>query len=189
MSLDKIVEKIIEEAREKAASLKAEALREKEAIIREAEKEAGALKEKILKTAREKALKEEKCSLVNASLEARKEILSEKQSLITECFKKAGESLRSLSLHEYQDLIKAIISKVQEKDLKEIIFSKLDREKLNPEFLDSFPWPNSLADIPSGVSLKGERLCIDCTLERMMEDVRPELIHQVSKILFKNESS
>lgn len=189
MSLDKIVEKIIEEAREKAASLKAGALKEKEVIIREAEREASALKEKILKTAREKALKDERCCLINTNLEARKELLQEKQLLISEGFKKAGESLNSFSPPDYQELIKGILSKIKEKNITEIIFSKLDRERLSPEFMDSLSWPSSLADLPYGFALKGERMYIDCTLEKMMEMVKPELIQEVSKILFNNESS
>ena len=188
MSLDNIVEKILQEAREKASSLKAEALKEKEAFIKEAEREAADLKEKILKTTREKAVKAERCALINTNLEARKELLREKQLLISQCFHKAGEALNSFSPPEYQHLIKGILSKIKEKNVTEILFSKLDKEKLTPEFLKSLSWPSSLADLPYGFALKGERIYIDCTLEKMMEMVKPELIQEVATVLFNHES-
>ena len=100
MSLEKIVDKILDDARAEADRARAESLRKSEDIREEAKRQAGELAGVLLREAERGARLEAGRIVTQARLEGRIELLVAKRSLITEVLEKAlaAAPVRSRSL-------------------------------------------------------------------------------------------
>jgi F0F1-type ATP synthase membrane subunit b/b' len=89
MSLEKIVDKILDDARAEADRARAESLRKSGDIREEAKRQAGELAGALLREAEREARLEAGRIVTQARLEGRIELLAAKRSLITEVLEKA----------------------------------------------------------------------------------------------------
>jgi vacuolar-type H+-ATPase subunit E/Vma4 len=99
---EKIVERILEEARSKAAASIEKAKKEASDIMRSAEEEARNRQKVIIDRAFEEAVERKKRLIAVGELEGRKQKLKAKQEVIEAVFKKAVEELNSLPADEYE---------------------------------------------------------------------------------------
>ena len=108
--LNKLVEQIITTARDAADAKLAEARRQAESIILEAEERARQESDIILQEANEKASDIIERAKSSADLQKRRAILSAKQQIIEGTMKKTMNTLKSLPKEEYIDLILKMVS-------------------------------------------------------------------------------
>lgn len=128
--VEKIKEKIMEEA---AARVKENIERaEKEAadMIKNASQEASDLVFKIIENAKNDAVERQKRLIAVAELEGRKQKLKAKQEIIEEVFEKTVERLITLPLEKYEDILATMILNSVKTGSEEIILSGMDKSRL-----------------------------------------------------------
>jgi len=124
MSLEKILEKIINDAQAEADSIISESQKKAEEIKEAARKEASTLAAALMEEAERKANLKASRLITQARLEKRIDILSRKKELINEILEKALQK----SGFEEKELKKKIVLKDGERE------ESYDREKLLEEF-------------------------------------------------------
>lgn len=135
MELTKICEKIIDDANAQAAGIIEEANRKSIELINSAS-ENSLKKAQQIKDSAPTLAKEVYDKLISdASIMAKKEILSEKRALLDDIFKKALSNLENLSLDEYKALISQKAKPLSEKTLIEV--EKKFSSQITDEFLKS----------------------------------------------------
>ena len=188
MALEKILTKILEDARAEAQNLIDNASKEVNTVLEETEKEAGLLKDKIIRQAQTEEDAIARKEVIAKRLIAQKERLQEKKSQLDNCFQAALDRLLNLDSNSYRHLISNMLTEINLKEQAEIIFANPDKSritqdhihKINPKLQLSFS-----ENIKAGFMLKTKELNFDYSLENILLSLRPVLEPQVAQILFK----
>ena len=172
------MDKIVSEANEKAASIRADAKARADSLILAAEDESAALSESARKLASSSAPEVIKRRKSMAELEVRKILLEAKQSLIAKAYEQAAE--RVLSSKSYPDLLVSMItSAAEEGDL--VMFASSDEGRINESKILSaakaklgFPIAASKekGDFMGGIVLLGKSYDKNLTLETELARLR-----------------
>jgi len=210
-SLDRLISRILEDAKEQSSAIVAEAKRSAEKLLEEKEQEAQKKAQKACQEIRRSAEADTENIVhresVDAIIKARWIMLSEKRKIIDEVFMKVKDRLRAYAKEEsYQKLLIHIIEEaavaagegrlevlVNESDsqrklpLKELsakVSSKLDVEttlKLSDKIINAI----------GGAVVQSEdgRTKIDNTLESILERERKNLEPKATAVLFSDESA
>ncbi|WP_287152992.1 V-type ATP synthase subunit E [Candidatus Solincola tengchongensis] len=200
MSLEKLLEKIEEDARKESRRLLAEAEEEAARIRREAEEEARREADEIRKSYRMRAEGERLKILSRARLEGRMDLLAAKEGLLDEVVREAGRRFRELPEEEYGEwLRKAVLSGVVNGD-EVLTASPYDRRLLEGGLLQEINRELSQAgkkgelslspeDAPfdRGVILRGRGLEVNLSVEALLQKVWEESEEAVSRLLFGPE--
>lgn len=198
MGIEKINERILEEAQdEKNAILEeanARALDIKARSDQKAEEVRRALREKFRKIGEE----EERKILSISQLELRKSLLAEKQALIDEVFEKSKEKLQKLPSETYQKLILQMLVRSAVTGDEEILISKADRGKITPELVTmannnlkksgakgNLKLSDETRTMIGGFVLKSKDFEINNTFDALIKGQREELETKIAKILFE----
>ncbi|HPU02246.1 MAG TPA: V-type ATP synthase subunit E [Bacillota bacterium] len=194
---ERIIEHILNDAREKAAEIRAEAEKRSREIMALAQEEASRRRERILARARDEAAELKRRILGGARLEARKEKLAAKQELIAEAFRQALEELCSLDDESYCSLLREMLLAAVEKGTEKVFLSERDRARIPESFwaelnaaLEQAGKEGKLApaeearDIKGGFILQWGGVEINCSFEALLEAQREELEPEVAGILF-----
>ncbi len=177
------LEKAREEARGIIKEAEAEALKKRKDMLTRAEAEAEAAKERLIKAAR---------------LDARKKELEVKQEIINEAFSRALQKLMNLPEREYLGFLAGMAADLARTGSEEIILGKRDRERLDTEELTAeinrrlsekgvkgnVTLSGQEADIAGGFILRRGNVEINCSLETLVKTRRGELEAEVIGILF-----
>lgn len=193
MSFERIRERIIKEAEDKASEI-VENERQRLSSSLELFKEEETLKFKKLKLDREKLLEYDlKKKIDVAKLESKRKILSEKRILLDAFFKKVEENIVNVSKDQYLLFIKKLIIKdapkvnafvfLNMKDLER--FKKELEEFLKQEFKGSLKLSKEPADIKGGVIIKSEEFEIDDSVEAIIEEFKENNEIEIAKALFE----
>ena len=135
MPLDKLIERILGDARREAQEIEEEAAGRAEEIDAEAEREAQRAYERKVESARHAAEDEKKQRVTMASLDARKAVLAEKQVLIEEVTGRALEKIADLPEEQYAEMmVRRLLDVVGEQD-GELIVSPADRDRVGPDIV------------------------------------------------------
>lgn len=210
-SLDRLISRILEDAKEQSSAIVTEAKRSAEKLLEEKEQEAQKKAQKACQEIRRSAEADTENIVhresVDAIIKARWIMLSEKRKIIDEVFMKVKDRLRAYAKEEsYQKLLIHIIEEaavaagegrlevlVNESDsqrklpLKELsakVSSKLDVEttlKLSDKIINAI----------GGAVVQSEdgRTKIDNTLESILERERNNLEPKATAVLFSDESA
>lgn len=197
MSLEKLVERILRDAREHSERINSEALKRKDEILSLAEREAGDLYARNKRASERAAEEDKKQKVTMAALDARKEILAEKQGLIREAFDRAMRAARELPDDQYVSMIMKPILSVVGGGEGEMLLSPADRERLGDQILSRLneeleragrkgrlTLSEETRDITGGFILREEEVEINNSLEAQMSSRREELEPRVVEILF-----
>ena len=193
MSFERIRERIIKEAEDKASEI-VENERQRLSSSLELFKEEETLKFEKLKLDREKLLEYDlKKKIDIAKLESKRKILSEKRILLDAFFKKVEENIVNVSKDQYLLFIKKLIIKdapkvnafvfLNMKDLER--FKKELEEFLKQEFKGSLKLSKEPADIKGGVVIKSEEFEIDDSIEAIIEEFKENNEIEIAKALFE----
>ena len=192
---DKIIEKILDDARKVSGETIDKARANAEALVNkavaDAEKVAAAQIEKSEKEAKDVKLR----MMSVAELDGRKHILFCKQQVIEEAFEAAKQTLSSLETEPYRALIKELIlENAQGGD--EILCAEKDAAVFSDDFLTAVN--EALAEagkggvrvsderenISGGFVLRSETMERNCSFEAILRMVREEAEPRVAAILF-----
>lgn len=133
-----------------------------------------------------------------ARLQAKKDLLEEKQALIGETFAKAVDSLVALPEDEYVALCARLAAKSAFSGEEELVFSPADKasraaavcEKANALLAESgkkaaLTVSDKSRDICGGVILTDGKVEMNCSFELLVGALRNELSGDVAKVLFE----
>ena len=184
MELKKICEKIIDDANIKAAGITEEANRNALELINSADKKHNEKAEKIRANAPLISKEIFDRILSDATLAAKKEILSEKRVLIASAFKKAEEKLENLSLEEYKSLLTAKAKEITAPAEVEIL--KKYSKDIKDEFLKSVNplLSKSKNNAASGFNFVFESSRLNYNFSEAVSRIMEEKDSDVASILF-----
>jgi len=197
MAIKDIKEKIISDAKIEANKIIDEANNKAKEIREKGVKEARDIRSKILnKTNQEILLKKGKI-ITEANLEAKKNILFTKQTIIEETFNRALENIMKLDDKNYRDFIKKIILDNIEKGDETIFISPLDKDRISKNFIkeincelevkgrkSNLKLSPSYMQIKGGVVIGSNNIRKNSSLELIFKKVREELEIKISQYLF-----
>ena len=189
MSIESITKRIEDEAKAFANEQKAAAESDKNNILAEARKQA----DSIAADAKARADKDSKILVERresvAGLESRKMQLQAKQEVIAESFEQALQKLLAMSETDYLGFITAQL-KPFENEGGEIMLNEADNQKYAYK-IDSATGENlklskETANIKGGFILKQGDITINCSIEKLLEDKKEEMMADIAAKLFPN---
>ncbi|OGD14193.1 hypothetical protein A2V47_04570 [Candidatus Atribacteria bacterium RBG_19FT_COMBO_35_14] len=197
MTIKDINDKIISDAKIQASKIITQAEDNANNIIKKGEKEADNVKKVILyKYNQEASLKKSKI-LTEANLEAKKNILLEKQKIMEDVFDKTLESIAKLNSKDYLNFIKKLILDNIESGDETIFIDHLDRIKISKSFIEDInkelksqgekgelKLSTAYLPIKGGVVVGSGKIRKNISLEFLLKKIREELEIQISKDLF-----
>jgi len=197
LGAEKLTEKILEEARQQAQKDVDQAKREAADMLKGARKEAEQRHKSILDKAQREAAERKRRLIAYAELDARKQRLKTKQDMLEDAFRKAIESLNSMPVEKYRDMLVDMVARAVRKGDEEIILSERDRKRLGDDFaglVNERLKNNSLKarivlsdetrDISGGFILRSGNVEMNNSFETIIRMVRDELEADVAKALF-----
>jgi V/A-type H+-transporting ATPase subunit E len=197
MALEGILEKINKNVEEEIRAIKEEGRLKRQEIVARAESQAKGIGERILDEASRKVELDRRQSTVSAELEHRKEILTEKQKLLEDCFQAALEELVSLPAAEYQSLIRRMLLNLATTGDERVLISTEDEKRIDQKFVDGvneelkktgrgggLKLDGTSPDVRGGFVLRTEDVEVDCSFGTLLRQLREELQSQVAAILF-----
>ncbi len=193
--IDKILEKINEEAQMEATKVLAKAKADADSILVNYAAAADKEKAALLEAAEKRAAQQKARMISVAELEGRKKLLSAKQDLIGQVFDMALDSLLSLPEGEYSKLLASLAARYAQTGTEEVILSAKDKNKFGTAVVAA---ANQLLKTPSrkltlsgetrkiagGVILKQGDIEINCALETQVRMMREELALDIAQVLF-----
>jgi V/A-type H+-transporting ATPase subunit E len=195
--MEKIKERILEDARREADKIIRGAEKEAQNILDHAEKTARQRKKALYEKAQKDSQEARRKTLAMAELEMRKGLLAVKQKMVDTAFERALEKLRNLEGKDYENMIMGMMEKAVETGNEEIILSPNDLKKFKPEFLSTVNQRLSKKGIKSnlkiaeetrniqgGFILKGKGVEVNNSFESIIRMERDEIESQVAAILF-----
>lgn len=201
MSLEKIIDKINADAKQKADQIILEAKQKADQIIQQSMEEARLRKEAILSQAKQNALDREKRVLQMAHLSGRKAILAEKQKAIHFVFNSALNRLAGLNPGKYRQIIRHMLLKAVKSGREEIIMSAKDRKILDQDWLRGFnkevakdkgipgelKFSRETRDIKGGFILRDGQIEINSSFEAILKYNHNELESNVATAFFEKQ--
>jgi len=197
MSLEKIIGKIEQDAKSQIEEIKKNALSASDKISEKAEEQAELIKAQILKDAKKEAGIHKQRLISTASLDLRKDILTEKQRAIDSAFQEAMDNLLKMRDDEYQKIIVKMILPNVLTGNEEIILSERDKARLGKGFLEKIN--NELSktgkkgrltiakdsyNILGGFVLRRGNVELNNSFESLFNSIREDIESEVSKVLF-----
>jgi len=200
MSLEKLLEKIENDAREEGRRILEEAEEEADLIRREAEEEARKESEAIARSFQVRAENERLKIVSQARLEGRIALLAAKDRILEEVFQEAGRAFRELPADRYRAWLKKTILSGVVSGREELLASRHDREILGGGLLEEInrelssrgkrgelKLAEEAAPFQRGLILRGEKTETNLSAEAVLQKVREENEEEVSRILFGSE--
>lgn len=197
MGAEKIVEKILQDARDKAQEITSGAQAEAGKIVAEANKAAEGKKTVSLAAGDKEAALTKQRIVASAHMEAKKLLLQTKQDLLSAAFDSALEKIKNMDNTQFERLMTNLMIHLVETGDEVAIISEADKKRLSPEFLyyvnrtiakEQVPcnvtMSDEVRDIPSGFILKRGDVEINATLEALLRQKKDALSAEVVKILF-----
>ncbi|MDD3839531.1 MAG: V-type ATP synthase subunit E [Clostridia bacterium] len=195
---EKIKEKIIDEAREKADQITGKAKKKADEMMEKAQQQADKKKNDILNKAKEDAEQRKERIMSVAQLEMKKDILSAKQDMIQKSFDEVLNKIQSLEKSRYQDILLGMFLDNVQTGEEEVIISSSDVDRLDNEFIDrvnaelvktgkkgKLKLSEEKRDIRGGFILKSGGIEINSSFEAMIRMEKEKIEPEIAQILFK----
>ena len=189
--IDKVAARIVSDAQQEAAALKAETEARARELKENADRHAAELRQSLLAKADEEAEKQYALLVASDETEARKETLRVKQDLLSEAFDRAVLYLRNMDDDRYIKLLAALARKASETGTEEIILNPEDRPKYGGALMDALKsdgmkltLSEETRPIVGGLILSQGRIEVNCALDTLADLHRSELAGEAARILF-----
>jgi V/A-type H+-transporting ATPase subunit E len=195
-SIEKIQERILDEAKEKAKENVDAAIKESKSILDSSREVA----DKRLKDIREKAAidasNRKQRILAATELDGKKMKLKAKQDMVSSVFTKAVEKIKKKPLEEYREIILGMIVSSSDNEEAEIIFSEEDKKRLGKDFEKTInsalknagkaaaTVASDTANISGGFILRKGSIEINNSFEAIISMKKDKLSEEIVKILF-----
>lgn len=195
--LERIKERILEDARNEAARILADADKRASEIKSAREAKANEAAAKIIAEYEARAQDISSRMVSAAQLDMRKKVLAVKQDMIDKAFDACLEALESMPAKEYRAMLEDMLTKAAKTGDEEVVLSQKEAARLGDDFisavnvrLTSLGKKGELkytveADlVSSGFILKKGGVEINSTFPALLRVVREELEPRVAEILF-----
>ncbi len=195
---EKIKEKIIADARERAGKIIEDARLEAQGIIKDAEKQAFQRVAIMTEKAKEEAVLYKQRFHAAGEMEDKKSILKTRQDTIDEAFSAALSKIAALPDEKYSLFIEDVLIKAAKDEEGDLVMNKKDKQRLGRQFVDKINAKFKAMGKKAMLKLAEENLnsCggfvvrygemeINCTLEVLLNMARPNLEAEVAAILFE----
>jgi V/A-type H+/Na+-transporting ATPase subunit E len=191
MSIKNITDKILSDAKEKAAEILTSSSKEAADLVSSKVSEASSQEAYLISKAKEDAEARKNRIIQNAELTARNEKLVAKHKIIENTFNYALESLEKLSDSDFINFLKSTLKGYK---ISGDGFLKVNEARYNvltPEVLrdiNAFAGTNFVlgrAIDKDGFIVEQRGIQINCTFEALVESLKEDLIFDVTKILFE----
>ncbi len=195
MPLEKITERILEDAQEAAAKILEDGKEEAEKIDARFEERARHYEERALKDAQQQARAKES-QLINAARRmARNEILARKQEWIQRVFDEVKEDILKMPETEYLSFLVSLAQKAQLRGEETIGLSQRDlaileklRDRLSREFPGNrFKLMESPFPIEAGLVIKRGQTFLNASVDAVLDELREREGREVARILFPED--
>lgn len=197
MGAEKIIEKIIADAEEKAREITSDAQAEAGRIVAAANETAAEKKEKSLAEGEKEAVLTKQRIVSSAHMEAKKLLLQTRQDLLSEAFAAALNKIKNMDNAQFERLMTDLMVNLIETGDETVIINEADKKRLSPDFIyyvnrtvakEQVPCNVTMSDeardIPSGFILKRGDVEINATFEALLRQKKDALSAEVVKILF-----
>jgi len=195
--IERIKERILEDANKKAQELKDKAHDEAKAISKEATKKAKNKKDEIIEIAKKEAAILKKRLIASAQIDGNKDKFNSKQGLVDEAFEKAISSLCKLPDLSYERVLIDIILQIAEIGDEEILLNDNDKKRIGEKFISNLNkdlkkkglkgmtvLSKQAINISGGVVLKSGNIEINGSFEALLRMKKEYIEPEVYKILF-----
>ena len=188
MSIESITKRIEDEAKAVADVLITDAKSQKDSIVTDARIKAA----QIETEAKERADKDSKILVERresvAGLESRKMQLAAKQEVIAESFDKALDKLLALDESKYMDFMSKQLAAFEGQS-GEILLNASDKNKYGAKLaklieMTAIKVSDDEAKIKGGFILKQGDISINCSMEKLLEDSKEEMMSAIAQKLF-----
>ncbi len=197
MSLERLLEKIEDDARLQGSRMVAEAKEEAEGIRKAGEEEAHRSAEEIRTSYRERGERERTKIMSEALAESRSTFLSAQDDLFEEAFTEALREFEGLPEERYRAWLKRVILANVTSGEEEVVAAPYDHRLLEDGLLKeinadlrkakkkgALSLAGEEADLGRGVILRSEKFINNLSLETLMRQVRDLYEEEVLKMLF-----
>lgn len=190
--LEKIIESITLEAKEKADEILFDAKETADGIYAEFEQNKAKIIEESTILMQEECMKISKKTEAEADAEARRIVLSAKRSAIEEILAKIKEKIKNAPSKEYFDLLVKLAKANREDMTGEMFFGKKDLERLPEDFSKrvneglekgSITISDESLDIDGGFIIKYGKVDINCSIDSIFEDKKNVLSDIITEII------
>lgn len=190
--IDKVADRIVSDAQQEAAALKAETEEKAAALRAQADRDAAELRE-TLRSQGEAAAEKQYALLVAAGeTEAKKETLRVKQELLGDVFRRAVSCLRAKPEGDYVKLLASLAVRASETGTEQIILNPEDRERFGQAVVaeanrlggKQLSLAEETRPIVGGLILTQGRIEVNCALDTLAELRRSELSGEAARLLF-----
>ncbi len=197
MSLEKILEKIIQDSDEEIRKIIDEAESRASQIIEEGKREAERVVGELTREGIENARKVGERIVTLASLESRKRILGEKQRILGEVYREVEKRIRNLNGRDYRELVKRIMLESCQSGEELVVVGEKDRKRIDQKLINSvnaelvkagkkgkLKLSSEPASIPDGFILKSGKIEISNSWKNILRSLREKTEDGVIKLLF-----
>ena len=187
MTLKKVVGEITAQAKKEADKIVGEAENEADALTEEAEAEAKKLHEKTNKKTQALLQEFRKKELSSLRIGLKKEVMEAKKQIIDEVVSSTIKKIEAMPEKKRSELMEKLVKQALKElpDAKYFYSNKKDEEIVKRLF-PSLGFSGSL-DCLGGVALENadKSIRVNCTFEGILERVKGENVHELSKALFE----
>ncbi len=197
MSVEKIVEKILSDARAEAQRIVEGARAQAAQIAEQAQLEAQRQRELILTQAQQEAQSRRRAQLAAATAAARNAVLEAKRTILTKVFEQVAERLATMPAQDYKSWLLRLLVESSETGDEEVILSAGDRQTLGEPLIreanaqlaqhgkkGALKLSVETRDIGRGFVLKGRNSETNVTLKTLLRRAQEELEIEVAQLLF-----
>ena len=189
----KIIDKILSDAKHDAGEMLSEALKKAEALVAAKQSEADAEYDISVEEARKAGEEVVRRRLTVADLEVKKLLLSAKKQAVDEAFEESLKKLLALPKEEYTALVGSMIASAAD-DGDVVVISENDKNVLTKAVFDKISakigkkltLSDTFGNFRGGVMLLGKGVDKNLTFESELALLRDEVEPEVAKIMFSN---
>lgn len=189
----KIIDKILSDAKHDAGEMLSEALKKAEALVAAKQAEADAEYDLSVEEARKAGEEVVRRRLTVADLEVKKLLLSAKKQAVDEAFEESLKKLLALPKEEYTVLVGSMIASAAD-DGDVVVISENDKNVLTKAVFDKISakigkkltLSDTFGNFRGGVMLLGKGVDKNLTFESELALLRDEVEPEVAKIMFSN---
>ena len=197
MSLEKILEKIIQDSEEEIRKILDEAKSRASRIIEEGKRDAERVAKELTWEGEENARKVRERIVTLASLESRKRILGEKQRILGELYREVEKRIRNLNGRDYRQLVKKIMLQSCQTGEELVVIGEKDRKRIDQKLINNvnaelvkagkngkLKLSSEPAYISDGFILKSGKIEINNSWQSILRSLREKTEDEVIKLLF-----
>jgi len=197
MALAEIIAEIRKDAERRRKEILQEARTQAEGIVAEAKAKADADYSRAVAQGKEAAERHRRQRLQVAALEARKQVLAEKQRWISAAYEQALRRLAELPAEEYVGLLAGMLYRQADSGGGEVVLSPEEREKYGAEVVRRvnsrleqegkavrFSLAEDTKDLGGGFVLRRGKVEVNCSFKAQLRALQDELEVEVAGILY-----